>query len=149
MKIQLKQFKEKSFLIPLSANGQWVDYKQFKGPAWRQNIINVLRIVITGSNTTLNAEQVTKMAEQQVDSFVQTIRENLSPQRPCLALAFEPARCWFVAFIVDAFLPLENVSDNNIFEKKHYSEAEQTIAIVKAKGDPITFALELVNELEI
>ena len=139
MKIKLKKFKEKSFLIPLSVNGQWVDYKQFKANEWRQNIINVLRIVLTASNTCEDKEQISKMAAQQVDMFVQNIKENLSPQKPCLALAFEPARCWFVAFIVEAFLPLENINDRNIFEKKYYSDTEQTIAIVKSKGDVVPF----------
>lgn len=149
MKIKLKEFQKKCFLIPLTKYGQWANYKQFTAPEWKQNIINVLRMVITASNPLANKAEVTKLAEQQLETFIKTIVENLSPQRPCLALAFAPAQCWFVAFVVEAFLPLENVSENNIFNNKYYAEVEQTIEIVKAKGNPINFALELVNELEV
>lgn len=148
MKIKLKEFKEKSFLIPLSTHGQWEDYKQFSAMEWKKSVINVLRLVMTAENPTAHKEEITKMAQQQVDIFVNNIKNNLSPHTPCLALAFPPAKCWFIAFIVDAFIPLENTSENNIFAKKHYAQAEQSIAIVKAKGDPVVFALELVNELE-
>lgn len=148
MKINFKQFKEKSFFIPLNAYGQWADYKQYSGQEWRQNIVNVLRIVIAAENPTAPIEQVTHSAEKQIDTFIQTIKANLSPERPCLALAFAPAKCWFVAFVVEAFLPLENASENNLFERKYYAEAEQTVEIVKAKGNPIQFAFDLVKDLE-
>ena len=148
MKITLKEFKEKSFLIPLSLSGGWADYKEFESAAWRQNIVNVFRIVLSGSNPSASKEDVSKNAEQQVDMFVQNIRENLTPQTPCLALAFAPAQCWFVAFFTEAFLPLEGVTKANVFETVYYSDMEQTMAIIHCNADPMVFALNLVNELE-
>ena len=148
MKIKFKQFKEKSFFIPLSKNGQWSDYKKFKADEWKNNILTVLKLTIQAENPNLNKDDVAKNAETQLNMFVQNIRQHLSPHTPCLALAFPPAKCWFIAFVVDAFLPFEDSSNNNIFIQKHYAEAEQTIEIAKHKGDPLQFAFNLVNEME-
>lgn len=148
MKIKFKKFKEKSFFIPLNSNGVWTDYKNIPGEQWRQNIINVLRLVIAAENPTAPLEQINYTAQQHIDMFVQSIKENLSPQKPCLALAFAPAQCWFIAFVVEAFVPFEQASNQNIFQRKYYAEAEQTVEIVKAKGDPIEFAYQLVKDIE-
>lgn len=148
MKIKFKQFKEKSFFIPLTKDGQWSHYKNFSGQEWRNNIVNVLKLTIAAVNPTLPKDKLQSIAQQQVDSFVQQIKQNISPQTPCLAMAFAPAQCWFVAFVVDAFVPFENKENNNIFAEKHYAEAEQTIEISKAHGDPVLFAYNLVSSLE-
>lgn len=147
MKIKFKQFKEKSFFIPLTQYGEWSHYKQFSGQEWRNNIVNVLKLTIAAVNPELSKEKLQYIAEQQVDAFVNQVRQNISPQTPCLAMAFAPAQCWFIAFVVDAFIPFEN-QESNIFIQKHYAEAAQTIEISKAKGDPVLFAYNLVSELE-
>lgn len=147
MKIKFKQFKEKSFFIPLTKDGQWSNYKNFSGQEWRNNIVNVLKLTIASVNPDLSKDKLQSIAEQQVDAFVNQIRNNISPHTPCLAMAFAPAQCWFIAFVVDAFIPFEK-EDSNIFIQKHYAEADQTIEIAKAKGDPVAFAYNLVSELE-
>lgn len=147
MKIKFKDFKEKSFFIPLNAQGQWSNYKNFTGLHWKQNIINVLRLVIAANNPQIEKSQLNQLAEQQLEMFVNNIRENLSPDRPCLALGFAPAKCWFIAFVVEAFVPLEKTESYNIFQQ-HYAGQAQTVEIIKAKGDPIQFAFQLINELD-
>lgn len=147
MKIEFKHFKDKSFLIPLNKQGQWSNYKNFTGEQWKQNIINVLRLVIASHNPGLNKSRLNEMATSQLDSFVKSIKDNLSPDRPCLALAFPPAQCWFIAFVVEAFLPLENEQTHTVFTPKNYANHEQTVEIIKAKGDPVVFAFDLVNEV--
>lgn len=147
MNITFKEFKERSFFIPLNKHGQWSNYKNFTGEQWKQNIINVLRLVIASQNPTFNKAKLNNIAENQLNMFVSNIKENISPERPCLALAFPPAQCWFVAFVVEAFLPLENEQTHTVFTPKNYANHEQTIEIIKAKGDPIQFAFSLVSEI--
>lgn len=148
MKVKFKQFKEKSFFIPLNAQGQWSDYKNFTGLQWKQNIINVLRLVIAANNPTIEKNKLNDLAEQQLEMFINNIKVNLSPERPCLALAFAPAKCWFVAFVVEAFVPFEKVENINLFQPYSYAGPAQTVEIIKAKGDPVQFAFELVKELD-
>lgn len=148
MKIDFKNFKEKSFLIPLNSQGVWTDYKKFSGEQWKQNILNVLMLVLAANNPTLNKSSLNNIAQQQLNMFIQNIKDNLSPERPCLALAFPPAQCWFVAFVVEAFLPLENEQTYTVCTPKNYANHEQTVEIIKAKGNPVQFAFSLLNEIE-
>lgn len=147
MSITFKSFKEKTFLIPLNSQGQWSDYKNFTSQQWKQNIINVLRLVIASNQPTLSKVKLNAMAESQLNMFIDNIKTNLSAETPCLALAFPPAQCWFVAFVVEAFLPLENEKTHTVFTPKNYANHDQTIEIIKAKGDPTVFAFSLVSEI--
>lgn len=145
--MQFQDFKKKSFLIPLNIQGEWSDYKNFNSQQWRQNILNVLLLIITENNPKMKKKQLSEMAEKHLDMILNNVKSNLSPERPCLVLGFPPAQCWFVSFIVDAFLPLEQ-QEQYILGTNYYANHEQNIEIIKAKGDPLQFAFNLVSTLK-
>jgi hypothetical protein len=143
-KIKINEFRKKAFLIPLNQYGTIVDYKQFNAEQWKKNIVELLKMVNQSTMINSTQEEITEFSVNQFEEFLKTIKSHLNPNMPCLCLGFPPAHCWFIPFITEAFLPYEKI---NVLQVKSYSESEQTIEIIKNKGDPILFALNLLNHI--
>lgn len=148
MKIKKNEFKKKAFFIPLHANGEWASYKQFSSQQWEKNILMLLRMSIVSSNTDMPLEKTEELAKEHLERLLFNIRQNLTPEQPCLVLGNTSSQSWFIAFVVEAFIPFDNKDSYNVFnlsQHKTYAHREQNVEIAKVKGDPLEFAYNLIK----